>query len=940
MSHLDPSGARRSDRLSTNAATPSQPPTPIRPRPTNTITNDNDNPPSNSVPPQSAPPPPSTYTHANIDDDIDLSYHSTQASDDPPDTFPTHSLPSTQHTSTNSNPLQLQSLLQLLTTRLDNIEQTNNARMDSFENQLLQSHSTFQSQLLQSQTSLAKIIQSSLQPTAPTQPPPSIPPPTKSIQPTSKPPPISSDPPTSIPHSLPTRPKPTSPDPPESIPPSYPLKSSHYTTPNHRPPSKPNPTTHQHQQSSNLQPPSDIPPLNEQQFYDTHSPSPPPHPRFQSTHTTIPSPSPSQPPQTIIVQAPSTTPKLIIDSYKPKNGYLYFKNITLLNLSADPNYSNTTTYDTTGHLIFNTNMPMAFSRSLFCATLKALGSHASEIVSTTSDVEADAIKLWTRLDHHFLRTTSSHILKTKLKKEFETLKKESSDSFSGYVSKFENALQQLKHNNISHGSSADIAYRFIESLSMPNIFNTILMSIDDDSTWALGHDLRRLAYKAEDHYLKHQQIYSTPCPAPSPSPAPSNPQHRNRPPRNQHPTPPHPTNPSPSPTHQPRPSMPAPSPPPSNPPNPRPPSAYIRNESEIQRIRALLQSPQDHTSTLHRLHQQYSSTCPLHSGAPHPIIDCAILRNICNQTNQFHTLNNTRNDYNLPPMPSTGLLAFPPRSRPSNTPPPPAQPQAPRPIANPYRTTPPGFAQPPPTQVPPPLQTAARHVSTPFYHGNPSLYVPEDIPPPATHDPLDNDDTACPPCLEPQETNVDDNNFNNPPQPYSLPSILKSPSTPRRASNSVSFHPDSFPSLPLATCRHVPTPTTSAPLSSFTRSSSSYIRAVCDSGASHSMTSHLDLFSSITYFSSTSPTPKALMGDDTTALPIEGYGYIDYIVHNHRIRHFAYYVPLLGTTLISIKQHMSYQGCYFHAEAQSTVLAFPNFLLYPRVSEITEWSSG
>jgi deoxyuridine 5'-triphosphate nucleotidohydrolase len=74
------------------------------------------------------------------------------------------------------------------------------------------------------------------------------------------------------------------------------------------------------------------------------------------------------------------------------------------------------------------------------------------------------------------------------------------------------------------------------------------------------------------------------------------------------------------------------------------------------------------------------------------------------------------------------------------------------------------------------------------------------------------------------------------------------------------------------------------------------------------------------------------MGDDNTELTISGYGYINYIIHGKRIRQFSYYVPKLGTTLISIKQHMKSTGCYFHAAAQSTVLAFPTFCISPRVS--------
>ena len=40
----------------------------------------------------------------------------------------------------------------------------------------------------------------------------------------------------------------------------------------------------------------------------------------------------------------------------------------------------------------------------------------------------------------------------------------------------------------------------------------------------------------------------------------------------------------------------------------------------------------------------------------------------------------------------------------------------------------------------------------------------------------------------------------------------------------------------------------------------------------------------------------------------------------------GYYVPNLGTTLISVRQHIQYKGCYFHAENNECVLAFPSFI--------------
>ena len=45
----------------------------------------------------------------------------------------------------------------------------------------------------------------------------------------------------------------------------------------------------------------------------------------------------------------------------------------------------------------------------------------------------------------------------------------------------------------------------------------------------------------------------------------------------------------------------------------------------------------------------------------------------------------------------------------------------------------------------------------------------------------------------------------------------------------------------------------------------------------------------------------------------------------------AYFVTDLGCSLFSVQQHAHYQGCQFHAENNSCSLAFPTFILTPKM---------
>jgi hypothetical protein len=85
------------------------------------------------------------------------------------------------------------------------------------------------------------------------------------------------------------------------------------------------------------------------------------------------------------------------------------------------------------------------------------------------------------------------------------------------------------------------------------------------------------------------------------------------------------------------------------------------------------------------------------------------------------------------------------------------------------------------------------------------------------------------------------------------------------------------------------------------------------------MSSHRSLFESVTFFPTTDQ-PHTLMGDDTTTIPITGYGIMSFKLHGKSIRIPGYYVPLLGATLLSVKQHIQYEGCMFHASPKVTTM--------------------
>lgn len=111
---------------------------------------------------------------------------------------------------------------------------------------------------------------------------------------------------------------------------------------------------------------------------------------------------------------------------------------------------------------------------------------------------------------------------------------------------------------------------------------------------------------------------------------------------------------------------------------------------------------------------------------------------------------------------------------------------------------------------------------------------------------------------------------------------------------------------------------------------------IIDSSATATMCPSEELFESITYFD-TSNCLVVEMGDKKTRVQVLGQGYINLKLHNKTICLFALYIPDMGnTSLISILQHISHQGCYFHSEDKETILAYPTFLIHPAINDKIE----
>ena len=686
---------------------------------------------------------------------------------------------------------------------------------------------------------------------------------------------------------------------------------------------------------------------------------PPPSTPSVPTPTIIPSPQLPIPPAAI---APTyiypKDIKLSLTSYKQGHNYLKWKRLCIIEISCNTKYMDIV-IDDNGELIYNPNMSNASSRALFLATTKALGSLVDNYVSSSDIQKANGIILWETLDQSEMNTNSTLIQRQALIRNFATIAKHRNETLEKYTTRFETKLDEMKIKNLTVPSEAELVCQYISSLKMNTIFSDTLRKFDEQ-TWYYNQSWIQIMIWCKNEIAVFHTINGTtpdtpftPCDSPSNINVPgdpSNSSNRNRNQRGNRNNPQNgrnnnnndnnvndrqrlrnndnnvqdqPTNPRPrfserndnNPNAYNRPNQNTP-----NQPYDTPPSPFL------EELRADVQRSSNHEAIFRFLHNNHPATCPIHNGASHAILNCYLLGSMCRECGVTPSLMEVRRSVGLLPPRNQGGSSNPPAYQ---QPPPSSQPAPPQSI---LRNAQPQPATPPPQAQPNPYRRQQQPTYIPYNNQNNNTNTPHNARR-ITNDNQSNE-TSDNEYYENDNDNFDDghdasvieveDNNNTDLNVYSNPTIT--------CRKTVQFSHDAINQSPtnniISTTTHSPLHMASTP------HLKSIHRFVFDSGATDHMTPVRDLFESIHYYDQTSPSrPVVIMGDEKTQVPIMGHGFINITIHGHRLRVHALYIPDMGaTSLFSIRQHMRYQGCIFHAEAKNTTVSFPDFIIYPRVS--------
>ena len=619
-------------------------------------------------------------------------------------------------------------------------------------------------------------------------------------------------------------------------------------------------------------------PLTSTHMPAMHTPShvpiaPSPHPPLTSPIPHLPEQGTADNPVTLadLVQM-SSSPKCSFPIYTKNQNIFEWKTACLLELtgSSKPSHRRMVLVNADGNMQFQTDLSIQDKQELFRMTKKALSTKLN-INFITVDVinRADGLQLWDMIIKEFQPFPKDEMELEDMKQDFLRLSKATAESDQTYLERFQSVIKSMEHYHVAPSDYQQVIV-FLKGLKDSRLTQPILelrtkhqASIYSD--WIQSGNLRHTLERARNYCTLVNQY--TPVIRNShtrPSITPSPGSYANSVRT--------PSNSTTRPPH--RVDPPGPGSSPMNAPN---------LEQLKQQFKTELLSAGRKQDCIFEWRNKQRKGCIFHPTQNHKFLKCRMTELICQECHLENEL--TTAIFNS--QQSTRRLLAERGVDP-----------------NPY--------SPHTREVQPPTQ--ARRVTTPVTPTHlTSSYEPSPPTPPRAHDDVESVNSHS--SLISTNNGVDPYLYHNKYLPKPLSNSPKSILFPPKSSNKkVTF--DALPTN--MTIKHSKLELKEIP------SNPDPAVAIPDSGATHDMTSNKQLFEYLV----TLQTPlHATLGDNTTQLPIIAYGMMNYFLHNKRIRRMGYYIPTLGTTLLSIKQHIKYTGCYFHAESNEVTLAFPDTLL-------------
>jgi hypothetical protein len=229
---------------------------------------------------------------------------------------------------------------------------------------------------------------------------------------------------------------------------------------------------------------------------------------FTPSTTTIPSPS-------LTATATNTTPptimyaketKLTFSTYKPSIDYSHWKALCLLEAANNPTYNNIAIKQGTKYTL-NHSMSDKDSSTLYLSTMKALGTHAFNIISITDTESANGVELWTAMDEHFNEKEDSFLLKHEIKCNFQKLRRNPTETIDNYRIRFEKQLHLMTINAIALPSRLELVFQFLTHMNIKKVFDDIIMKMDSDDSFFSNMSWKQLSQKSARQIKLYQKIH-------------------------------------------------------------------------------------------------------------------------------------------------------------------------------------------------------------------------------------------------------------------------------------------------------------------------------------------------------------------------------------------------------------------------------------------------
>ena len=202
-------------------------------------------------------------------------------------------------------------------------------------------------------------------------------------------------------------------------------------------------------------------------------------------------------------------PKLSFNTLKQNTDFIAWKAMMALKCAKSTKHSKLAKLGENGSYVFDESMSADDSSTLFMLVYNALGQISEKIVVDVTS--PNGFTLLKQLEDYFVDVDTSVVNRQILLQEFDSLKRNSNESYHAFALRFLRKCKELELNQVVIPTDeASTAYKFLRGLNEKRINTKIYLELASKPSWYKSLSLIDIAKKAQRYMKQYNALSNLP----------------------------------------------------------------------------------------------------------------------------------------------------------------------------------------------------------------------------------------------------------------------------------------------------------------------------------------------------------------------------------------------------------------------------------------------